>query len=127
MKVREMLFKFLAIIMMVSMLVSMAGAVSENTRVSRPNVEIIIDDAIDYEKAQLIIATINGDEIISPRSILCVLGHSKAQTSALGAEHRVWSTSPRCRETIYDVTYCKRSGCDYVVYTIRSQTRVTCC
>ncbi|MCL2071161.1 MAG: hypothetical protein FWH07_02885 [Oscillospiraceae bacterium] len=125
MKSRKLFLKPIAIFMAVCTLGSIA--VSAETRSSRPSTEIIIEGVDDREKVQLIINTINGVEIIEPRSILCIFGHNTAKTAALGTEHRVWATSPRCRQTIYDVTYCTRSGCNYITYTIRSQSSIHCC
>jgi len=127
MKFRKLFLKPLAVFMAVCMSVGMVSAASNDFRTSRPTIEIIFVDDISREKAQLISDVINGEELISPRSILCIFGHSLAQTRALGIEHRVWSTSPRCRQTIYDVTYCTRSNCNHIVYTVRSQTAVSCC
>jgi hypothetical protein len=90
-------------------------------------VEIVVEGDIAREKAQLIIATLNGEEIISPRSILCLIGHSMAQTTAIYTEHRVWPNAPRCRRTTYRVDYCTRSSCNYIVYTQTSVMAVHCC
>jgi hypothetical protein len=90
--------------------------------------EIVVKNVDCCEKAQLIIDTINGEEIISPRSITCFfLGHSLAQTLAIGIQHRVYASPPRCVETTYRVNYCTRSGCDYMTYTFLSERRIHCC
>jgi hypothetical protein len=89
--------------------------------------EIVFVGDFDREKAELITALLNSEEIAVPRSILYIFGHIKEQTTVVVTEHRVWATSPRCRRITYDVTYCTRSSCDYVVMTVRSQIAIVCC
>jgi hypothetical protein len=89
--------------------------------------EIIIDGVDCCEKEQQIIALLNGEELMSPMSILCILGHSMAQGTSTTIEHRFWAASPRCRETRHRVDYCTRSGCNHMVLTQISQFRIQCC
>ena len=127
MKARKRFLKTLAILMTVCFLVqSVAGATSRSAETQK---EIVVLGDVDSQKAQQIINTINGEEIISTRgNILCVFGHSTAKTTAIGTEHRVYATAPRCVRTNYDVTYCTRSGCDYITYTqVGGSTRIYCC
>jgi len=129
MKVKRMFRKSLAVLMAVSMLVQLGGmtyAVGDEEYT-----EIIVDCGVDCEKAQLIINAINGEtstyQAIAPASIFCIFGHNMAQTTAVEINHRVWSTSPRCRETRYRVNYCTRSSCNYVVTTLLTQGAIHCC
>jgi len=89
--------------------------------------EIVINGVDCLEKELLIIATLSGDDLISPMSFLCFFGHSTAHGTAIGTEHRYWVDSPRCRRTTYSVTYCTRSSCNYVVYTQTTQAAMHCC
>ena len=129
MKVRKRFLKSLAIFMAVSMLVSL-GSISGATT-DEPEIEIIIPDEVDCEKMQLIINTIKGNSSgtigISPASLLCIFGHSTTTTTVFAVTHRHWATAPRCREQIYRITYCTRSGCNYSVGTITSDGRIPCC
>ena len=89
--------------------------------------EIVIVDIDDAQKEQQIIATLNGDNLISPMNLLCIFGHSMSQGSSITTDHRYWATSPRCRETTHKVVYCTRSGCDYMVITQLTQMAIRCC
>ena len=89
--------------------------------------EIIIEGVECCEKEQQIIATLNGENLISPMSILCIFGHSMAQTTAITTEHRFFAASPRCRQTRHRVDYCTRSSCNYMILTQTSQRAIQCC
>jgi hypothetical protein len=90
-------------------------------------IEIIVDGVECCEKEQQIIALLNGEELMSPMSVLCIFGHSMAQTTATTIDHRFYATSPRCRETRHRVNYCTRSGCNHMVLTLLTQVRIPCC
>jgi hypothetical protein len=45
--------------------------------------EIIVEGVDCCQKEQQIIATLNGEVLISPASILCLFGHSMAQTTVI--------------------------------------------
>jgi len=89
--------------------------------------EIIFDDIDCEETMQLIIATLNGEILITPNSILCIFGHSISTGTARVIDHRVWTAAPRCRETTYRVQHCTRSGCNHMVLTQLTQFRIHCC
>lgn len=127
MKVKKMFRSSVAIIMTVCVLIQTSSAFGEVKSCEYTQTEIIIRDDIDKVKAQLIIDTINGEDIISPRSILCILGHSLSRTTVVETNHRFYSTSPRCRSVTYDVEYCVRSGCNHIIYTIITDKRIVCC
>ena len=113
---------FMAILMLAS-LATMSGAANNNTK---PN--IIIGDDVPADKVDLIIATINGEVLISPHSILCLIpGHNLATTTVRAVTCKVWATAPRCREVTYRITYCTRTGCNYAVSTIIGEFRIHCC
>ena len=122
---KKVFLKSVAALMVANMFVLTGGGFT----VSKDEVfvEIVVEGDIDREKSQLIIATLNGEEIISPRSILCLIGHSMAQTTAIGTEHRVYSSAPRCVRTYYRVDYCTRSSCNYITYTQTGSGRIHCC
>jgi hypothetical protein len=130
MKVRKTFLKPIAILMAVCMLFQLIGvAIAEG---EEGFTEIIVED-VDCQTEQLIIDMINGEattsdsQAINPSSILCIFGHSTAQTTIREINHRHWATAPRCRDTTYNVTYCTRSSCNYIVMTVRSQNRIHCC
>lgn len=88
----------------------------------------IIFEGIDCEYTeQAIIATLNGEVLITPNNILCIFGHSISTGTARVIDHRWWAAAPRCRSTLFDVQYCTRSNCDWMVMTQRSQSRISCC
>jgi hypothetical protein len=140
-RARKLVLKPIAVLMTVCMLVSMfsvAGAANErggSLVFDDYRSEFIFSDDIDFQTAQLIANSISGESallnsgssLIAPASILCLFGHSLAQTTVRQVEHNVWAASPRCRETVYNVTYCTRSSCSHIVYTVRSQARIVCC
>jgi len=122
---KRMFLRSLAAFMVASMFVLTGGGFTVAKEESF--IEIVVCEKIDCEKAKLIIAAINGEELISPRSILCLIGHSLAQGTAIGTEHRVYSSAPRCVQTNYRVSYCTRSSCNYIVYTQTGTARIHCC
>ena len=132
MKVKRKFHKVAAILMAVGMLFQLGGV--SNAVDDEVFVEIVLECDVDCEKAQLIIDTLNGNTHnngeftpIAPANILCLFGHSWAQTTARTIEHRIWSTTPRCRETIHRVDYCTRSGCNRMDLTLISQRAIHCC
>ena len=127
MKVKKMFRKSLVILMAVSLLVQLIGVSFATERRTDSYVDVVVDGNIDKEKAQLIIDTINGEDVVAPRSILCVFGHSLAQGTALETTHRYYSATPRCRQVTYRVNYCTRSSCNYITYTVIGENRIHCC
>jgi hypothetical protein len=93
--------------------------------------EVTVCCEVDDATTQAIIDTINGEKstyrVMTPRSILCIFGHNMVRTTAIEINHNFWSTSPRCRETIWRVDYCIRNNCSHMVMTQVSQLRITCC
>jgi hypothetical protein len=123
---KRVLLKSVAALMVACMFVLMSGGVTaiEN---EEEFTEIIIEGVDCCEKKQQIIATINGENLISPMSLFCIFGHSLAETRVIEINHRFWSTSPRCRETVHRVVYCTRSSCNHMVLTQISQRAIPCC
>jgi len=101
--------------------------ISGFTAKQEAHTEIVVCDSVDCEKAKIIIDTINGEETVSPRSILCIFGHNLARGTAIETTHRYWATAPRCRRITYDVRYCTRSSCNYITYTMIADDRIRCC
>ena len=96
------------------------------------NKEIIINGEIDYHTMKKIADFIAGEaahnDEISTRALDCSLGHSIVSgVTAIEVEHNVYEGSFKCVETIYDVEYCSRPNCDYILKTIISQTRTSAC
>jgi len=120
--------KSLAVFMVVCILVLTGGGFTvREVAINDGFTEIIVYDEIDCDKAQQIIATLNGDVLISPASVLCIFGHSMSQTTVIEINHRFWATSPRCRKTTHKVDFCTRNNCNYMVTTQLSQFRIQCC
>jgi len=69
---------------------------------------------------------ISDEKPIEKGNVLCVFGHSKATGGIKTIEHNYYSTAPRCKETISDIEYCTRSGCDYFVTLGQIIFRVSC-
>jgi len=115
------------------------GAVENETVAPRHELsqkDVVVVGNIDNFKAQLIINAINGESVqskgvsgeITPNgNILCIFGHSTAKAKVYVTDHLYYSTAPKCKETEYDVTYCTRSGCDYINYVSCGSYRVYCC
>lgn len=125
MKVRKIFCKPVAIFMAVCMFISTGSGFM--TKEEERFTKIVVEGVNDKSKAQLIVDTINGEEIIAPRSVLCVFGHSTARGTAYGYNCKVYTTAPRCVRITYDVTYCTRSSCNYIAYTEIGRGRIVCC
>ncbi|MDR2572712.1 MAG: hypothetical protein LBD23_20790 [Oscillospiraceae bacterium] len=128
MKVNKFIRKTLAVLLAVCMLVQLGGmsyAVGDNILSE-------VDGSIDCY-SQLVANAIYGEDSTSDyigialANILCIFGHSWAQTHSITIEHRVWSTSPRCVRTTHRVDYCTRSGCNRMDLTLISQIAIVCC
>jgi len=126
MKARKMLWRPLAILMIVCMLTQTVGAVGVEEESNNPEY-IIVDGRVNTEKSQLIIDAISGEGVDTTRNILCLFGHNTARTTTREIIHRQYATAPRCHENTYDVTYCTRSGCNYISYTLTGSARIYCC
>ena len=125
---RRALLRSVAALMVACMFILIGGGfTTREVELSDSFTEIIVNGVDDSQKEQQIIAALNGEILISPMNILCIFGHSTAKGTAIGTQHRYYSSAPRCLRTNYDVTYCTRSGCDYIVYTQTGQGRVHCC
>ncbi|MCL2071315.1 MAG: hypothetical protein FWH07_03665 [Oscillospiraceae bacterium] len=127
---RKILLKTIAIFMAVCMVVSLGGIASSESerRVPGFKTEIVFEDDVCREKAELITAVINGEESASPRSIVCLFaGHTTTTTTVYATTHNYYTTSPKCREQIYRIIYCTRSGCSYNTGSIIADLRIHCC
>ena len=60
-------------------------------------------------------------------SILCIFGHDIKYSKAYVIDHNYYTTSPFCRETIYEVETCSRESCSYMSKTMIDQSRVSDC
>ena len=129
MPVRKRILKPLAIFMVVCMSFSLAGMTSAESerKVSDRKTEIIFEDELCREKAEILTAVINGEEVENPRNLLCLFGHSTTTTTVWAVTHNVYTTSPKCREQTYRIIYCTRSGCNYNTGSIIGDIRVPCC
>ena len=125
---KRVFLRSLAVLMIACMFILTGGGfVGNDVGDDEGFTEIVIVDVNCCEKEQQIIATLNGEDLISPRSILCLFGHSMAQGTAITIDHRFYATAPRCRQTRHRVDYCTRSSCNYMVLTQTSQSRIHCC
>ena len=126
---RKRILKTLAIFMSVCMSVSLSGMTSAEgeRRVSDCKTEIIFEDDVCREKAELLTAVINGEEVENPRNLLCLFGHSTTTTTVLAVTHNYYTTSPKCREQTYRIIYCTRSGCNYNTSSVIRDMRILCC
>jgi hypothetical protein len=129
MKTNKWVLRFLVSLMAVCMVLSVgAVSVGEDVHIfDYYEKEIIISGSIDYQTAQSIAASINGELIVISYNMPCILGHSTARTTVIETTHRYYTSAPRCLKRTYDVTYCKRSGCGYSVSTLIGQTAIHCC
>ena len=129
MAVRKSILKSLAVFMAVCMLASLGGLVSAESerRASNIKTEITFEDDVCREKAELLTAVINGEEVENPRNLLCLFGHTTTTTTVWAVTHNYWTTSPKCREQTYRIFYCTRSGCNYNTGSVISDFRIQCC
>lgn len=125
MKAKKMFLKSMAILMVFCVIVQ--SGVSAANLENMPYKEITVLGDVDSQKAQQIVGKISGETTISPFGIACLFGHSTARTTVYETTHRYYSTAPKCRRVTYDVTYCTRSSCDYIVYTQIGVNAVHCC
>lgn len=122
---RKFLRKSLAFFMVVCALVQTVGAV--DSKKSQQSTEIVFFGDIDKEKAELITAALNGEEIATTRSILCTFGHSLIEDRCFAITHYHYSTSPKCKQDYYKVLLCSRSSCNYINFTLINTSRISCC
>lgn len=127
MKKRKMIQRTLAGFMAVCMFVLSGSGFLVGSAGDEGFTEIIVSGDVDGQKAQQIVNKINGEITISPFGLACLFGHSTAHTTAYEINHRYYATAPRCLQTTYDVTYCTRSDCNYIVYTKTGSIRIYCC
>ena len=129
MAVKKRILRSVAIFMAVCVSFSLGGMTSAEIerRISNGKTEIIFEDGICREKAELLIAVINGEEVENPRSLLCLFGHTTTTTTVYAVTHKYYTTSPKCREQTYRIIYCTRSGCNYNTGSIISDFRILCC
>ena len=129
MTVRKRFLKSLTIFMTVCMLVSLGGLASaaSERRESDCKTDIIFEDDVCREKAELLTAVINGEDVENPRNLLCLFGHNTTTTTVWVVTHNVWTTTPKCRQQMYRIIYCTRSGCNYNTGSIISDGRIPCC
>jgi hypothetical protein len=123
---RKAFLKPVAVFMIACMFVLMCGGFTTKEK-DEVFTEIVIVGVDCCEKEQQITATLNGEILISPANILCIFGHSLSEGRAITTDHRFWVASPRCRQTVHRVVYCTRSGCNHMVLTQLSQSRIPCC
>ena len=123
--------RFLSVFMAVCMLVSL-GSVSKAVTIENKTFvfdydqrEIVVCGDLDTQKAKSIADSLVGEEVVAPRSILCIFCHNLAKTTVFETLHRYYTSSPRCLRNTYDATYCTR--CNYSVGTLIAQSRIACC
>jgi hypothetical protein len=89
--------------------------------------EITVCGNVDEQKAKTVFNSIGNGEVSANRNILCSISHNLAHATIKEVTHRCYATVPRCLEIIYEVTYCTRSDCDYMVWTQIGESRIYCC
>lgn len=96
------------------------------------NREVIIEGDLDYQTMKKIADFIAGESIINDEistcALNCSLGHSVVSgVTATEVEHNVYEGSFKCVESAYDVEYCSRPSCDYIVKTLMYSIRTSAC
>jgi len=122
--------KFL-LLLMIAIIGTVILMTLQATAVSSDKLDIIeySSEDISAEKLEQIVKSMCGisdEKSIEKGNVLCIFGHSKATGVIKTTEHNYYSTAPRCKETISNVEYCTRSGCDYFVTTGQTTFRVGC-
>jgi hypothetical protein len=135
MKAKRVIMRSLACFMVACMAVLVLGGFTLNTNKEDElnlgccNQREFFFEGIDCEQTmQLFIAEINGEYPMSTNNAFCfILGHSISTGMGKVIDHKFYASTPKCRETTYDVRYCTRSGCSYMTMTQLTQFRIHCC
>lgn len=120
------------ICVLISMLILMTSAcvcasANEITYVVDDEYTIIFENTVPADKQDVIArALICGDDETETYGLGCTLfGHDYAYTRTTVVQHKIFPTSPRCVEYLYDVTYCE--DCDYTDSTLLDSWYIYCC
>lgn len=134
------LSKILLIVLSLSMLCVpvIASSSLERQYVGVDGVEITVDNCSEKVFNMIIRDMTSNDEVQSSdalnyigirasSNVLCsTFGHSLETGYVERTTHEVYSTAPKCKEEIYYYEACKRSGCDYSYYSLRSLVYIYC-
>ncbi len=88
----------------------------------------INDPYVSAEKKQTIANAIvcqNNTDIMTVNVWCDIFGHDYKYTTASVMQHKVNVYAPRCKEQLYDVTYCE--DCDYTEQKLISTSYINCC
>ena len=127
---KKLIYMFIATAIILSCLCISASAndiFTYETHETHCTVEIH-DDNMSYEKKQAIANRLIGaDEYeVAPANIWCdIFGHDYLYTTSTVVTHKARTTAPRCKQQLYDVTYCE--DCDYMQQTLVSTSYIYCC
>lgn len=66
-----------------------------------------------------------GESEVSTCGILCIFGHDYEISTGYRTEHKVLEFTPRCEQTVYNVSTCTR--CDKQVTEIAYVHMIDCC
>ena len=89
---------------------------------------VILSNDLSEGHKELIAKSLLGIKVdtAEPYGIMCTLfGHKYEETTAEIITHKVRASAPRCSRERYRVQVCSR--CDDIVYTLQSQTYISCC
>lgn len=123
---------FLLVIM--TSLTIVAAAFGENTTAYTYETEdteytvIFSDSAMPQEKQEAIAQKLIGmdDSSAQTYGLGCTLfGHDYLYDTVHVVTHKARSTSPRCKQQTYDITYCE--DCDYFQEKLVATTYIICC
>ncbi len=118
----------------ITSLTIVASAVGENTTTYAYHTKdteytvIFSDSTIPQEKQAAIAQKLLSidDSSAQTYGLGCILfGHDYLYDSVNVVTHKVRSTSPRCKQQTYDITYCE--DCDYFEEKLVATTYIICC
>ena len=123
--------KLLFVILSLCMAITAFSSGSEDYEFEyNENITIVFenDTVFSQEERQNIADIIvygNVDNNISTYSLCWLTGHDMISDSVVEIQHKVATTEPRCRRTVYEVETC--SNCDHVEITNLGSTFIFCC
>ena len=91
---------------------------------------IVYGEDLTHEEKERVAEAITADgenSEIATHGIACIFGHSLKTTNATEIVHNAYSSSPKCKKTIYKVERCTRSSCDYTKKTVVKTARISTC
>ncbi len=116
-----------ALILSSAQIFAFADNASDGCAHAENEVVYIFNEDVSDEIKEKVIASINGEEGVQSRGIICsLLGHDIETGETVAITHKAKATAPRCLEKTYEYEACKRCD-DYSTTTLISSRYIYCC